>query len=76
MARAASTHGKPSPPVLALGPDDAVASLGISRAGFDRHVRPDIKCVQIGGRKLYPVRELERYIERNAAVPLAEWLNR
>jgi hypothetical protein len=75
-ATTAATKGKQSPPVLALGATDAAAALGISRAGFDRHVRPNVKAVQIGGRKLYPLRELERYIDRNAAVPLAEWLNR
>jgi excisionase family DNA binding protein len=55
---------------LALTPDEAAAALGCSRDYFDMHVKPEIRIVRRGRKRLIPVRELERWLEREAALPL------
>jgi excisionase family DNA binding protein len=60
----------PSPPRLALSPDEAAQALGVSRDYFDTHVAPDLRIVRRGRRKLIPIRELERWLERSAAMTL------
>ena len=44
---------------LALQRKDAAAALGISVDTFDRHVRPQLRCVYIGDTRLWPVTELD-----------------
>jgi hypothetical protein len=56
---------------LALSPDEAAASLSVSRDYFDEHVLPELRIVRRSRRRLIPIRELERWLERNAAYPLA-----
>lgn len=51
---------------LALSKVEAAASLGISVDHLERHVLPELKVVYAGARRLIPVRELERYLDRNA----------
>jgi hypothetical protein len=34
---------------------------------FDRYVRADLKTVRVGSLRLYPVAEIERWLERNAS---------
>jgi len=53
---------------LALSPDEAADTLGVSRDYFDRHVAPELRIVQRGRRKLIPVRELERWLTSEAAL--------
>lgn len=55
---------------LALKPADAAAALSISRDAFDEHVLPELRVVRRGRLVLVPVRELERWLERQAAVSL------
>ena len=47
-------------------PGEAAAALGVSVDHFDRHVRHDLRLVRSGRLVLVPVRELERWAERNA----------
>lgn len=54
---------------LALQRKDAAAALGISVDSFDRHVRPELKCVYIGDTRLWPVAELERWLAARAMMP-------
>jgi excisionase family DNA binding protein len=54
-------------PKLAVSPEEAAAMLSMSRDHFDRHVRDDLRVVRAGRRVLVPVRELERWVEQNAA---------
>ena len=56
-----------TPQRLALSPAEAAASLGVSRDYFDDHVLPDLRAVRRGRRVLIPTRELERWLEREAA---------
>lgn len=60
------------PPRLALSPDEAAATLGVSRDYFDEHVAGELRIVRRGRRKLIPVRELERWLEAAAVMTLEE----
>lgn len=57
-------------PVLALTPDEAASALSMSRDSFDRHVRDELRLVRRGRLTLVPVVELERWLDRSAAVTL------
>jgi len=57
-------------PRLALSPDEAASSLSMSRDSFDRYVKPELRLVRRGRLVLIPVSELERWIERSAALTL------
>ena len=63
-----------SPPRLALTPAEAATALGVSRDFYDQHIAPELRIVRRGRRRLIPVRELERWLERAAALPLNEEL--
>jgi predicted nucleotidyltransferase len=54
---------------LTLNQRDAAAFLGVSVDTFSEHVAPDLRRVKCGRLWLYPVRELEQWVERNAV----EW---
>lgn len=62
--------GTASPIRLALSPTEAAHALGVSRDFYDQHIAPELRFVRRGRRRLVPVRELERWLEREAAVPL------
>lgn len=62
---------RPELPVrLALSPTEAAEALSVSRDYFDVHVAPDLRIVRRGRRRLVPLRELERWLEREATLPL------
>jgi excisionase family DNA binding protein len=50
---------------LTLTVDEAAAALGISRDHFERHILGRVPTVYVGRRRLIPVKELERWVERN-----------
>jgi excisionase family DNA binding protein len=52
---------------LALSPVEASEALGVSRDFFDEHIAPELKMVRKGRRRLVALRELERWLEREAA---------
>jgi hypothetical protein len=54
-------------PRLALKSNEAAAALGVSRDFFDEHMAAELNCVRRGRLKLYPVSELNRWLEREAA---------
>jgi hypothetical protein len=56
-------------PQLAYQRKDAAAALGLSVDSFDRHVRPTLKCVYVGDTRLWPVKELERWLAERAMIP-------
>jgi hypothetical protein len=37
--------------------------LDVSEETFDRHVRPHLKCVYVGSLRLWPVTELQRWLD-------------
>ena len=54
-------------PRVTLRPEEAAASLGVSRDYFDEHIGPELAWIRRGRLKLVAVSELERWAERNAA---------
>jgi hypothetical protein len=59
-------------PRLALSQEEAAEALGVSTTFFVEHVRPELRVVLRGRRRLYPVRELERWLDSNASRALEE----
>jgi excisionase family DNA binding protein len=59
-------------PRLALTPDEAAQALGVSRDYFDAHVAGELRIVRRGRRKLIPIAELERWLDRSAAMTLED----
>jgi excisionase family DNA binding protein len=57
-------------PRLALSPDEAAASLGVSRDYFDEHVKPEIRVVRRGRRVMVATAELERWLAQNSSLTL------
>jgi len=54
-------------PRLALSPDEAAASLGVSRDFFDEHIRDELRVVRRGRPILIAVSELQRWLQESAA---------
>lgn len=59
------TAGRQAGP-LTLNQRDAAAFLSISVDTFCEHVVPELRRVKCGRLWLYPIRELEQWVERNA----------
>ncbi len=53
---------------LALSKCEAADALGVSVDFLEEHVMPELRVVRRGRRRLIPVRELERWLEENAAL--------
>lgn len=51
-------------PRLALNQQEAAEALGLSVDTFTEHVRPHVAYVLAGSRKLYPVTELQHWLNR------------
>ena len=66
---AAGAHGVAAyrGPRLALSRAEAAASLGISVDSFERHIQGELRLIRRGRLRLVPVRELERWLDSNAA---------
>jgi excisionase family DNA binding protein len=52
---------------LALNRAQAAAALGVSLNTFERHVQPQLRVVRVGRLRLFHAKELERWLELNAA---------
>ena len=52
--------------------ETAAAALGVGMTVFAERVQPELAVIRIGTKVLVPVRELERWAERNAAAVLPE----
>jgi len=59
-------------PRLAMTATETAASLGVSADYFREYVAPDLRCVRRGRKRLYSVREVERWLDRHSAVALAD----
>lgn len=51
---------------LALNQKDAAAALGISVNTFKKQVRPYVRSVTIGRTLLFPQKDLEQWLDRQA----------
>lgn len=56
---------------LLVSKAEAAELLSISIDSFERLVMPEVRIVRIGRRVLFAVGDLERYVERRSATPLA-----
>lgn len=54
---------------LALSREDAAAALGMSVRQFEQHVQPHVRVVRCGELNLYPIADLERWVDDNAQPP-------
>ena len=57
-------------PRLAMTKLQAAQALAMSIDSFERYVAPEVRCVRRGRLRLYPMRELEDWLERNAETVL------
>ena len=64
------SHPSQRVPRLALSPDEAAASIGVSRDYLDEHIAPELKWVRRGRRKFVSIRELEAWLEKSGALTL------
>ena len=55
------------PPRLMLTRAEAAGALGVSLRHFQRHVQPHLPCIYSGQLRLYPVTELQRWIDQQAS---------
>jgi hypothetical protein len=53
-------------PCLAVQHKDAPAVLGLGKTSFEKYVVPEVRCVRLGSMRVYPVRDLERWLDRHA----------
>jgi hypothetical protein len=60
---------------LALTRSEAAAAIGISLDSFERYVQPELRLVRRGRLRLVPIRELERWLDREAVMTLDERSN-
>jgi excisionase family DNA binding protein len=51
---------------MTLTIEEACEPLGISRDHFERHVMRQLRIIYCGRRRLVPVQELERWVDRQA----------
>lgn len=64
---------EPAKPVrMAYTKPEAAVALGVSVDTLERHVMAELRVVRRGRLVLIPVRELERWLDRNAARTLEE----
>ena len=61
----------PEVPRLMLCKTEAAAALGMSLETFNVRVLADLRVVRMGSKTLVPITELEAWIEKNAAMTLA-----
>jgi hypothetical protein len=59
-------------PRLALSKTEAAAALGISVDSFERYVQSELRLIRRGRLRLVPMRELERWLDSNAARTLED----
>ena len=59
-------------PRFALRVEEAAASLGVSRDLFEREIIGELRVVKVGRVKLIAPSELERWMQRHAAIPLVD----
>ena len=54
-------------PRLAFRVGEAAQVIGVSEDFFAEHIARELRCVRRGKLKLYPLRELERWLEKSAS---------
>jgi hypothetical protein len=54
-------------PRISFRAGEAAKALGVSDDFFSEHIAHELRCVRRGRLKLYPLRELERWLDENAS---------
>jgi hypothetical protein len=62
----ASVGSQPMVRRLALSKQEAAEAFGVSVDFFDEHIAFELRMVRRGRRRLVPIRELERWLDKNA----------
>lgn len=62
----ASVSSQPKVGRIALSKQEAAEALGVSIDFFDEHIAFELRMVRRGRRRLVPIRELERWLDKNA----------
>lgn len=57
-------------PRLALSRAEAAEALSVSLDAFADHVEPELRMVRVGRRRVVAVAELERFLTRQASLPV------
>jgi excisionase family DNA binding protein len=57
-------------PRIALTIPEAAAALGVGVDFFNENIRPELRVVRRGSKRLIPVSELQRWAEENAELVL------
>ncbi len=57
---------------LAFRKLEAAKALGLSDESFDRYVVPHIRCVRVGSLRLYPLTELQAFLDEQARLPIED----
>jgi hypothetical protein len=65
-----SNHAATATNRLAVSRAEAAKLLGMSLDSFERYVQPEVRIIRRGALRLVPVRELEKWTERNAGATL------
>ena len=55
---------------LSVSKREAAAMLSISEDSFERYVQAELRVCYIGRRRVYPVTELERWLQEHSGRPL------
>jgi excisionase family DNA binding protein len=63
---------KPTPPPIAVGPEQAAQMLSVSRDHLERFIARDLRWIRCGRRKLVLVSDLHAWAEGNAARTLED----
>lgn len=61
--------------------DAAAAYCGIVAETFEAYIRPHVPPIEIGARKLWDIRALDRWLDERSGLaeplrPIEDWLNR
>ena len=54
---------------VTVTPTEAAEMLGVGRSFFYDQVLPELRTIYRGKKRLIPVKEIERWVERNATAP-------
>lgn len=60
------------PQRLALRKLEAARALGVSDEFFDEHVKPHVRVVRLGSLRLYPLTELQAFLDKQAHLPMED----
>jgi predicted site-specific integrase-resolvase len=66
VGRMSAQTDSPSPPRLALTRQEAAEAIGVSLDTFERYCQGAIRCVYIGSKRIYPIDEIQKWLDREA----------